>query len=441
MGEAWFLLIKEGELSALASCVWEGEDAAPEALEGAARKLLSKGSSGLQRLWGAGVVYWSEGLAAHLGVPHSILDPLAAVNPKLLGSATPAQRSAYAIAVGLAQRGFDAMIRVELLGPSGGRLGQKPCFRPWSFVGDYTGFTGSFPALAGSLFTPAAQQATTPRPVVQQEIAAKPVERRETDPSPGQEIAPQPDVQQSSQETAPKPGVQQSSQETAPKPAAQQEVPLSSAAQQAATPTPAVQREAPSSPVVVQREAPTSPQRSTACHQVMRIDEQVPAGDSRGFAELQLNRGVLAGGNQPFAQSTAHLQASLAGIAIAGFVFGLAGGTRAALCIPRPLCRAGCPPHGPPSRRTKQSNSSARWPAGAGASGLDQPVDPRADPHAHSPAAKIARPWIPSADQCLLAPVATGRGGRDPRRGFAHARPKRRARLGQSAALRGRGTS
>ena len=106
MGEAWFLLIKEGELSALASCVWEGEDAAPEALQGAARKLLSKGSSGLQRLWGAGVVYWSEGLAAHLGVPHSILDPLAAVNPKLLGSATPAQRSAYAIAVGLAQRGL-----------------------------------------------------------------------------------------------------------------------------------------------------------------------------------------------------------------------------------------------------------------------------------------------------------------------------------------------
>ena len=106
VGEAWFLLIEEGELSALASCVWEGEDAAPEALQGAVRKLLSEGSSGLQRLWGAGVVYWSEGLAAHLGVPHSILDPLAAVNPKLLGSATPAQRSAYAIAVGLAQRGL-----------------------------------------------------------------------------------------------------------------------------------------------------------------------------------------------------------------------------------------------------------------------------------------------------------------------------------------------
>ena len=104
MGEAWLLLIDEGELAALVSCVWEDDDDAPKALEGAARKLLSEGSSGLQHLWGAGVVYWSEGLAAHLGVPHSILDPLATVNPKLLGNATPAQRSAYAIAVGLAQR-------------------------------------------------------------------------------------------------------------------------------------------------------------------------------------------------------------------------------------------------------------------------------------------------------------------------------------------------
>ncbi len=104
MGEAWLLLIEEGELAALASCVWEEEDDAPEALEGAAHKLLSEGSSSLQHLWGAGVPYWSEGLAAHLGVPHSILDPLAAVSPKLLGDAMPAQRSEYAIAVGLAQR-------------------------------------------------------------------------------------------------------------------------------------------------------------------------------------------------------------------------------------------------------------------------------------------------------------------------------------------------
>ena len=106
MGEAWLLLTEEGELAALTSCVWEEEDDAPTALEDAARKLLSEGGNSLQRLWGAGVVYWSEGLATHLKVPHSILDPLAAVNPRLLGSATPEQRSAYAIAVGLAQRGL-----------------------------------------------------------------------------------------------------------------------------------------------------------------------------------------------------------------------------------------------------------------------------------------------------------------------------------------------
>ena len=104
--EAWLLLIEEGELCALTSCCWEQEDDAPAALESAARKLLSAGSNGLQRLWGAGFVYWSEGLAAHLGVPHSILDPLAAVKPKLLDSTPPAQRSEYAIAVGLAQRGL-----------------------------------------------------------------------------------------------------------------------------------------------------------------------------------------------------------------------------------------------------------------------------------------------------------------------------------------------
>ena len=50
---------------------------------------------------------WSEELAGRLGVPRSILDPLAAVDPDLLGEdATPEQRSVYAIAVGLAQRGL-----------------------------------------------------------------------------------------------------------------------------------------------------------------------------------------------------------------------------------------------------------------------------------------------------------------------------------------------
>ncbi len=106
LSEAWLLLIEEGELCALTSCCWEQEEDAPAVLAGAAHKLLSTSGNGLQRLWGAGFVYWSEGLAAHLGVPHSILDPLAAIKPKLLDSTPPAQRSQYAIAVGLAQRGL-----------------------------------------------------------------------------------------------------------------------------------------------------------------------------------------------------------------------------------------------------------------------------------------------------------------------------------------------
>lgn len=106
LGEAWLLLTEKGELSALTSCAWQGHDAALKALKGAAHELLGDKSSSLRRLWGAGVVYWSKGLAEHLRVPHSVLDPLATVNPKLLDDATSAQRSAYAIAVGLAQRGL-----------------------------------------------------------------------------------------------------------------------------------------------------------------------------------------------------------------------------------------------------------------------------------------------------------------------------------------------
>ena len=46
-------------------------------------------------------------LAERLGAPRSILDPLAAIDPDLVSDdATPEQRSAYAIAVGLAQRGL-----------------------------------------------------------------------------------------------------------------------------------------------------------------------------------------------------------------------------------------------------------------------------------------------------------------------------------------------
>ncbi len=223
------------------------------------------------------------------------------------------------------------MIRVELLGRRRS---------PWSraflaalvVCGGLYGIYQLFPALAGSLFnadfalSSMAQQEATPSSV-EQEIAPKPVERQETDPSPlvqqeevphssvaqqeaipstvvPQEIEPKPVVVL--QEAIPSSGMQQETtpsllqeidqkpaaqQETMPSPVAQQEITSKPVARQETTPSPGVaQQEATPSPVqeiapdpVVQREAPTthqppSPQRSTACHQVMRIDKQVPAG-------------------------------------------------------------------------------------------------------------------------------------------------------------------
>ena len=149
--------------------------------------------------------------------------------------------------------------------------------------------------------SPVAQQEATPSPVVQQE-STKPVAEQEATPKPvvaQQEATPSPGMQQ---ETTPSPA-----QEIEPKPAAPQEVALSSAAQQDTVPSPVVQQEISSKPVAqetasspVQEATPSpvreiaakpeatpspstpsqapSPQRSTACHQVMRIDEQVPAG-------------------------------------------------------------------------------------------------------------------------------------------------------------------
>lgn len=146
-----------------------------------------------------------------------------------------------------------------------------------------------------------AQQEATPSPVVQQE-STKPVAEQEATPKPvvaQQEATPSPGMQQ---ETTPSPV-----QEIEPKPAAPQEVALSSAAQQDTLPSPVEQQEI-SSKLVAQETAsspvqeatpspgreitskpettpsPSTPsqtpssQRSTACLQIMRIDEQVPAG-------------------------------------------------------------------------------------------------------------------------------------------------------------------
>ena len=147
-----------------------------------------------------------------------------------------------------------------------------------------------------------AQRDTVPSSVVQQEATSSPVVQQEsTKPVAQQETTPKPVVVQ--RETIPSPGMQQETtpspvQEIEPKPATRQEVAPSSAAQQDTLPSPVAQQETASSPVqeappnpvrepVVQSEASPSPstpsqapapQRSTACHQVMRIDEQVPAG-------------------------------------------------------------------------------------------------------------------------------------------------------------------
>ena len=172
------------------------------------------------------------------------------------------------------------MIRVELLDRRRS---------PWSkallsalvICGGLYGIHQFFPALVGSLFStdsalsPSAQQEVAPSPVVQQKPAAQ---QEETTPSlvVQQEITPEPVAKQeitskpvAKQEAASSPVVVQ--RETIPTPIVQQETDPSPVHE--TTPSPVAQQEDVSSPVVA-APRPTS----TACHQIMRIDEQVPAG-------------------------------------------------------------------------------------------------------------------------------------------------------------------
>ena len=182
------------------------------------------------------------------------------------------------------------MIRVEL-------LGRQRQWSPWSKVflaalvvcGGLYGIYQIFPALQGSLFnagsapSPVAQQAITPSSVVQQEITPKPTEQQEAAPSPTVQQkdtldTPSPTVQR---EITPSPTVRQKDiPEITPSPVVQQEITTKPAVQQKTTPKSIVQREAasrPATPAPTTSQAP-SLRRSTACHQAMRIDEQVPAG-------------------------------------------------------------------------------------------------------------------------------------------------------------------
>ena len=127
--------------------------------------------------------------------------------------------------------------------------------------------------------SPVVQQETTASPVVQQEITPEPVTQRETASSTGQEAASNLVVQQ----------------EITSEPAAQQETAASTEQEAVSSPV-AVQQETTPNPVVQQETTPRltptpsqtfSSQRSTACHQAMRIDEQVPTGIS--VASLNCN--------------------------------------------------------------------------------------------------------------------------------------------------------
>ena len=139
------------------------------------------------------------------------------------------------------------MIRVNLLDRQRRWSWSKVLLSALVVCGGLYGIHLFFPALVGSLFS--ADSALSPEAQQEQEAASNPVEQ----------------------------------QESTPKSVAQQEVPSKPVAQQEASPSPVreiepspvVQPEAASSPFTP---SPTPSQRSTACLQVMRIDEQVPAG-------------------------------------------------------------------------------------------------------------------------------------------------------------------
>ncbi len=107
--ESHLLLVENGEPLQVVAESWGGEDNADAIVVVAAQNLLRQAEGGVGRVWCAGpdVDDWSTILAAELGLEMSLLDPLANVDEALLSDeVTPSQRSAYAIAVGLAQRGL-----------------------------------------------------------------------------------------------------------------------------------------------------------------------------------------------------------------------------------------------------------------------------------------------------------------------------------------------
>lgn len=108
-GEAHMLLMENGEPLQAVVESWGGKDRADEIVVAAAQNLLREADGDIERVWCAGldVDEWGSTLAAELGSEVAVLDPLANIDEDLLSDeVTPSQRSAYAIAVGLAQRGL-----------------------------------------------------------------------------------------------------------------------------------------------------------------------------------------------------------------------------------------------------------------------------------------------------------------------------------------------
>ena len=158
------------------------------------------------------------------------------------------------------------MIRVELLGRQERSPWPKALLSVLVVCGGLYGIYHFFPTLTRPIFSASsdlivAQQETAPQ---REAISNSEEAQRKTTPSPEEAIS-------------------SPVEKTAPKPAAQQEVARSSTVQQEETlspeqeTSPVVQREATPRPDSTLSQAP-SPQRSTACHQVMRVDEQIPTG-------------------------------------------------------------------------------------------------------------------------------------------------------------------
>ena len=175
------------------------------------------------------------------------------------------------------------MIHVELLGRQERSSWPKALLSVLVVCGGLYGIHHFFPALTGPIFSASSSLIAA----AEQEIAPQ----RETIPSSEEaQRAAIPSPEEAQRETLPSPeeAISRPVEKTAPKPAAQQEIARSSTVQQEETPSP--EQETASSPIVQrdQREATprpdstpsqtSSPQRSTVCHQVMRIDEQVPTG-------------------------------------------------------------------------------------------------------------------------------------------------------------------